>query len=154
MPERQLKAIWRRLILSGDFDQLRPVTQSNATDQHLYCFASPMWASCVDVSVLFDENYRQHETDLIDMLNDFRTSGFLSLRSQHYIKTFLSRSLNCCPLETVRLHSHKESVIQENDECLALLPGNFLLICIDILKLRYLRILVAYQYRVNNRRLQ
>ena len=117
------------LILSGDFYQLRPVTQSNATDQYLYCFASLMWVSCVDVSGFFYENYRQHETDLIDMLDDFRTSGFLSLRSQHYIKTFLSRPLNCSPLDIVRLHSHKESVIQENDECLALLPGNLLLIC-------------------------
>lgn len=111
------------LIFSGDFYQLRPVTQSCATDKSLYCFASPMWAYCVDVSVFFEENYRQHETDLIDMLDDFRTSEFISLRSQHYIKHFLSRPLNCNPMDIVRLHSHKESVIQANDECLALLPG-------------------------------
>ena len=102
-----------QLIFSGDFYQLRPVTQSYATNESLYCFASPMWASCVDVCVFFYENYRQCDTDLIDMLDDFRTSG-----------CFLSRPLNCDPLDIVRLHSHRESVTQANDECLALIPGN------------------------------
>ena len=67
--------------------------QSNVTGEEIYCFASPMWACCVDVSVFFDKNYWQHETDLIDLLDDFRTSEFLSIRSWHYIEHNLTRPL-------------------------------------------------------------
>jgi ATP-dependent DNA helicase PIF1 len=123
-----------QLILSGDFYQLKPVThgESILTSEGVYCFASPMWDCCVDVSVSFDQNYRQHETDLIDLLDDFRTSEFLSQPSRHYVKDNLSRPLMCNPLDIVRLYSHKESVSQANDECLALLPGMIALLSFEV----------------------
>ena len=52
-----------QLIFSGDFYQLRPVTQSYATNESLYCFASPMWASCVDPPCFsFLDLFRQQRT--------------------------------------------------------------------------------------------
>ena len=87
----------------------------------LSCFASPLWA-CVDVSVFFDENYRQNETDLKHLLHNFRV-GQLSPRSQHFVKHFLTCPLDCNPLDVVRLYSHRDSISPANDECLALLPG-------------------------------
>jgi ATP-dependent DNA helicase PIF1 len=114
-----------QLLLSGDFYQLKPVIpQSNVASEDAYCFASPMWTSCVDMSVMFDKNYRQDETDLIDLLDDFRLSEVLSERSRHFIENNLTRPLTCNPLKIVRLYAHKDSASQANDECLALLPGN------------------------------
>lgn len=65
-----------QLILSGDFFQLRPVIQNDASkcknDEDVYCFASPMWSCCVDISVFLNENHRQHEPELIQLLKEFR----------------------------------------------------------------------------------
>ena len=88
-----------QLIFSGDFYQLRPVTQSYATNESLYCFASPMWASCVDVCVFFDENYRQCDTDLIDMFDDFRTSGCLSSHSHLIYSNLLTARYLLSPVQ-------------------------------------------------------
>ena len=84
-----------QLIFSGDFYQLRPVTQSYATNESLYCFASPMWASCVDVCVcFFYENYRQCDTDLIDMLDDsYEWLPLITLSALHQKLPFPSAEL-------------------------------------------------------------
>ena len=113
-----------QLIFSGDFYQLRPVMQRDATasDKEVYCFASPMWNCCVDISVFFDENYRQHEPELIQLLEEFRMFR-LSQHSRKFIEESLTRPLDCNPLDFVRLYSHRDNVSQANDECLALLPG-------------------------------
>ena len=75
-----------QLILSVDFFQLRPVIQNNVgdgkNDEDVYCFASPMWSYCVDISVFLGKNHRQHEPELIQLLNEFRI-GELSECSQN-----------------------------------------------------------------------
>ena len=96
--------------------------QRDASDKEVYCFASPMWNCCVDISVFFDENYRQHEPELIHLLEEFRMCG-LSQRSHQFIEESLTRPLDCNPLDVVRLYSHRDNVSQANDECLALLAG-------------------------------
>ena len=111
-----------QLILSGDFFQLKPVVKSPLSDADVYCFCSPLWDSCVDVSVSFTENYRQSEVELIHILDDYRRCE-LSPLSQHLTKHILTHTLKCNPLDVVKLYSHRDSVSEANDECLALLPG-------------------------------
>jgi hypothetical protein len=111
-----------QLILSGDFYQLRPVVKNVSSDEEVYCFASPLWDMCIDVSVFFSDNYRQKEIELQMILDDFRKCE-LSAFSHRFVK-YLSRPLNCDPLDIVRLYSHRDDVCQANDACLELLPGD------------------------------
>ena len=112
-----------QLILSGDFYQLKPVSN---IEEDLYCFTSPMWKACLDVGVYFEQIYRQRESDLLELLDDLRL-GQLSPRSRHFIAHFLSKPLKCDPLELVRLFSHKDAAAEANNECLKLLSGNEIL---------------------------
>ena len=115
-----------QLILSGDFFQLRPVIQNNAgdreNDEDVYCFAGPMWSCCVEITVFLNVNHRQHEPELIQLLNEFRM-GELSECSQKFIEESLTRPLDCNTLDVVQLYSQRDSVTEANDKCLNALPG-------------------------------
>ncbi|XP_020910820.1 ATP-dependent DNA helicase pfh1 [Exaiptasia diaphana] len=111
-----------QLILAGDFCQLKPVDTENRKDQDLFCFLSPLWDVCIDLSVFFEENYRQNEPELRHVVDDFRSCE-LSNFSRHFISQALRRPLDCDPFEIVRLHSHRDSVSESNDTYLKQLPG-------------------------------
>jgi hypothetical protein len=111
-----------QLILSGDFTQLKPVTSIKLNNEELFCFASPIWEVCVDLNVFLTDNYRQNEPELRHILDEFR-SGNLSEHTMDFIKTHLTRPLNCDPFDVVRLFPHKDKVSEANDKFLVMLPG-------------------------------
>ena len=77
---------------------------------------------CIDFNVFLSAVHRQSQSELIRVLDDFR-SGNLSEFANNFIINNLSRPLPCGPLDIVRLYSHVKDAIEANAECLFLLPG-------------------------------
>lgn len=105
-----------RVVLTGDFLQLPPVTRDGAPIE--YAFDSEAWAAAVPNMYALQIPHRQKDSTLIAALNDMRRGVF----SARVCSLLLSR-VNADVESPVKLYPHKATVDAENERELALLPG-------------------------------
>lgn len=61
-----------QLILCGDFLQLPPVTKETEGKRVRFCFQSPVWEQCVNISFELTQVHRQSDPAFIDILQNVR----------------------------------------------------------------------------------
>ena len=107
-----------QVVLSGDFFQLPPITKGGGV---AYVDSSRAWKS-MDVRVCYlEEQYRQEDVSLENMLQEIRT-GDISLQTQELFEALVD-SPKGTKTEPTRLYTHNVDVDAVNEEELAKLPG-------------------------------
>lgn len=105
------------VVLVGDFFQLPPVSRGNEV---AFCYESPVWRELNHIVCYLTEQFRQDDTDFLDMLSSMRAGHV----GQHHRERLTGRHTNTTPRNAPRLFSHNADVNRINAEELARLPGN------------------------------
>lgn len=108
-----------QVVLSGDFFQLPPIVRDGGPVQ--FVNASRAWRE-MDIRVCYlDEQFRQSDRDLEDILNEMR-GGDVSEKTRRVLERHYDHVLPDGVVPT-RLYTHNADVDSENDAKLATLPG-------------------------------
>lgn len=80
-----------QVIVSGDFFQLPPVTNSGELSHERYAFMAPIWTEANFSVCYLDKQYRQGDDELLNLLNNIRSQSlteqdqiFLEDRSRNF----------------------------------------------------------------------
>lgn len=109
-----------QLVLTGDFFQLPPVGDEGELNKDKFCFMSPAWINA-DLHVCYlDQQYRQSEGPLIEILNAIRSQSVTPEHVALLRETEYNDSLGESPLH---LYTHNLSVDLINQRSLRDLEG-------------------------------
>lgn len=64
-----------QIVVSGDFFQLPPVTNSGESSQERYAFMAPVWVEANFSVCYLDKQYRQGNDELLNLLNNIRSQS-------------------------------------------------------------------------------
>ena len=120
-----------QLIVCGDFQQLPPVLNLKHDEAAKsqckvipFCFTSPRWKDCFDISVRLTNVFRQSDPILISLLNEIREGGHLSPTAHNVLNMVQREEKDIDHPETVYLYSHKMDVKLKNMNILEKLKGS------------------------------
>ena len=103
-----------QLILTGDFLQLPPVKSGGG-----FCFESRSWADCVPVTIELQSVFRQDDSSLVAILNNFRR-GVVDKTAAASMQGCINRKFDTTDgIEATELYAMKKQVSEENDDRLA-----------------------------------
>lgn len=102
-----------QVIFVGDFFQLPPISRDGSA---AFAFEARAWRDANPIVCYLDEQHRQDDGDLLDLLSALRRG---EIESAH--RTALRGRVGVIPEKTVatRLYTHNENVDRINDESLA-----------------------------------
>ncbi|CCF58336.1 hypothetical protein KAFR_0E01820 [Kazachstania africana CBS 2517] len=112
-----------QLVLTGDFFQLPPVQKKDDVKASIFCFESEMWKRCIHKTILLTKVFRQHDSELIDILNSIRFGEL----QPHMISTVknLQREVDYSDgIYPTELYATRREVELSNSRQLGLLPGD------------------------------
>ncbi|MHB8710595.1 MAG: ATP-dependent DNA helicase, partial [Minisyncoccota bacterium] len=104
------------LILVGDFFQLPPVSRGHEV---AFAFMSPVWRDLNLITCYLTEQYRQDDSEFLDVLSAIRAGEVEELHRE----TLMARHTEAVPSGAPKLFSHNADVDRINAEELAKLPG-------------------------------
>lgn len=107
-----------RVIITGDFFQLPPVTMVKPID---WAFKSPVWQELNLKPVLLNEFMRTTELDFLRNLNEIRF-GNISTEVREFLNQKIS-NIDLNQFEGTRIFSRKNEVDEYNKKRLALIPS-------------------------------
>lgn len=120
-----------QVILVGDFFQLPPVVNREAEDSMQtmfiekstarFAYDSPVWMGANPIVCYLTEQYRQDDSDFLNLLSAIRHNTFTGNHLRHIESRKIDRSEE--PDNVPKLYSHNADVDRINDEILAKLPG-------------------------------
>lgn len=106
------------VVLVGDFFQLPPVSRNGDVE---FAFASPLWRELSLLTCYLTEQFRQDDTDFLDVLSAIRSGGVEELHYEHLERRRVAEDLP--PKDAPKLFSHNADVDRLNDAELAKLAG-------------------------------
>jgi hypothetical protein len=107
------------VVLVGDFFQLPPVSRGGEAE---FAYESRTWQELNPLVCYLTEQYRQDDTDFLDVLSAIRSG---SVEELHYERLLARRSPSEeHPANAPKLFSHNADVDRINAEALAKLPGS------------------------------
>ncbi len=118
-----------QLIVSGDFNQLPPVTDLNSektcdnAEDSKYCFLSKSWNRCIDCHLRLTTIHRQKEPELLTLLSEIKKGGELNATAHCLLNVVKSSDKSNIDLQTVYLYPRVSEVTLKNLEILKTLPG-------------------------------
>ena len=105
------------VILVGDFFQLPPISRGDVA----FAFASPVWRDLNPIICYLTEQYRQDDSEFLDVLSAIRTGEVDSLHRESLMARRVEGS--ALPTGAPKLFSHNADVDRINAEELAKIPG-------------------------------
>lgn len=109
-----------QVVLTGDFFQLPPVGEEGETNRDKFCFMSPAWINSNLHVCYLDQQYRQSEGPLIEILNAIRSQTVTEDHIATLRETEYNDELGDSPLH---LYTHNLSVDLINQRSLRDLEG-------------------------------
>ena len=109
-----------QVVLVGDFFQLPPVPQEDATAQ--FAHASDTWRALNPVVCYLSEQYRQDDPVYLDILAAIRTNRFDAKHRERLLEQ--RHTIEQTPRDVPKLFSHNADVDRINAERLQILPGD------------------------------
>lgn len=106
------------VILVGDFFQLPPVSRSSEV---VFAYASPIWKELDLLTCYLTEQFRQDDSDFLDVLSAIRSGEVEELHHEQLMARHVDAAL--IPPNAPKLFSHNADVDRINAAELAKLPG-------------------------------
>ncbi|SSD61583.1 related to ATP-dependent helicase RRM3 [Saccharomycodes ludwigii] len=112
-----------QVVMTGDFFQLPPVPDRFSKKQPKFCFESKVWQTAIKKTVLLNKVFRQHDNELIDMLNAVRYGDGLSSSMINFIKSLEREVVYEDGIQPTELYPTRMEVEFANNTRLRSLPG-------------------------------
>lgn len=117
-----------QIIFVGDFFQLPPVVKREARDQRsllsntneIFAYESSAWRATNPVVCYLSEQYRQDDSDFLNILSAIRSNAFDEDHARHLQKRKIN--IQTIPKNIPKLYSHNIDVDRVNHQMLAKLP--------------------------------
>jgi ATP-dependent exoDNAse (exonuclease V) alpha subunit len=106
------------VILVGDFFQLPPISRNQDVG---FAYTSPVWRNLNLITCYLTEQFRQDDTDFLDVLSAIRSGQVEELHYEHL--TSRTTNIGELPPDAPKLFSHNADVDRINALELAKLPG-------------------------------
>ncbi len=106
------------VVLVGDFFQLPPVSKRKEVE---FAYASRTWRDLHLLTCYITEQYRQDDTDFLEVLSAIRRGEVEELHHEHLMRRHTAEE--SLPLDAPKLFSHNADVDRINAGELAKLPG-------------------------------
>ncbi len=106
------------VILVGDFLQLPPVSRGRET---AFAYTSPVWRDLNPILCYLTEQYRQDDSDFLEVLTAIRSGNVEAVHHEHLARR--RTELAASPENAPKLFSHNADVDRLNAAELAKLPG-------------------------------
>ena len=119
-----------QVVFAGDFFQLPPIVKRETEERaqieliersSRFAYDSPSWTGTNPIVCYLTEQYRQDDSDFLNLLSAIRHNAFVSDHLHHIEKRIIERG--AVPDNVPKLFSHNVDVDRINDEILAKLPG-------------------------------
>ncbi|MFP4539895.1 MAG: AAA family ATPase [Candidatus Paceibacterota bacterium] len=108
-----------QVVFSGDFFQLPPISSDG---EARFAFGSPAWRELKPLTCYIEEQYRQTDNDMRNVLKALR-SGFIEDEHIQLLNTRICNSCEELPATATKMYSHNADVDRINKEELDKLSG-------------------------------
>lgn len=110
-----------QVIFAGDFFQLPPVVKRETEEGSSFAYDSPVWTGLNPIVCYLTEQYRQDDSDFLNLLTAIRHNAFGNDHLRHIESRKIERGT--IPNSVPKLFSHNADVDRINDEILTKLLG-------------------------------
>lgn len=106
-----------QVLFVGDFFQLPPVPDIERPKSKEYAFESIIWKRCIDVNIELKLNFRQNNSNFLNVLNNIR-KGKCSVEDEKYIKYNSRKQEFNNYITPTKIYTKNIEVNLENEKCL------------------------------------